>query len=214
MKKNFSSERAFLLPAIILWILVLGVVLLTDKAQLHFWINRWNAPLADFFFKYYTYVGDFMPFCVAAALLFWRYSAAMMILATQLIATLFVTPLKHLIDEDRPRVVFAQLHETLHTAANVQLHSSHSFPSGHTAAAFALFFSLAVMIKQPALKFLMFFLAVLAGFSRIYLSQHFTGDVLAGSFIGVMSVMIYDCFFQQKIDEKLGEKSLRDFLKK
>jgi len=214
MKKIASSYRTFLFPAVIFWILLSGIVLLTEKVHLHQTINQWNAPLADFFFKYYTEIGGSFPFWVAGALLFWRYSASIMIVATQLIATLFVTPLKRLFDAPRPRVVFEQLDMLLYQIDGVVLHGSKSFPSGHTAAAFALFFSLAIIVKQPALKFLMFFLAVLAGFSRVYLSQHFTEDVLLGSFIGVMAVVIYCRFFQQKIDEKLREKSLRDLLKK
>jgi membrane-associated phospholipid phosphatase len=214
MKKHFSSQRLFLIPVLICWIFVSGLLLYFDKAELHLLINGWNAPLADFFFQYYTEVGGSFPFWVAGTLLLWRYSAAIMVVATQLIATLIVTPLKRLIDEDRPRVLFEQLQITLHQVEGVRLHSSHSFPSGHTAAAFALFFSLAVIARQPALKFLMFLLAVLAGFSRVYLSQHFTEDVLAGSVIGVLSVLIYCRFFQEKVAGTLGEKGLIDWWRK
>jgi membrane-associated phospholipid phosphatase/VanZ family protein len=201
----------FLLPALICWLLLLLLIVYTDKAQLHLWINKHHSPLADAFFPYYTEAGGWFPFLLAAGLLFWRYSAAIMLVATQLIATIFVTPLKHLIDEDRPRVLFEQLQEPLHTV--VRLHSSHSFPSGHTAAAFALFLSLALLVGQPMWKFLLLLLAVLAGFSRVYLSQHFTEDVFAGSVIGVMSVLIYDRFFKENTEEKLADKSLRDIFK-
>ncbi len=44
--------------------------------------------------------------------------------------------------------------------------------------------------------------------------QHFTEDVLAGSVIGVLSVVIYCRFFQKKIEGTLGEKGLTDLWKK
>ena len=41
-----------------------------------------------------------------------------------------------------------------------------------------------------SLQVLFFILALLGGYSRIYLSQHFATDVFAGGIIGVISVAI------------------------
>jgi len=94
------------------------------------------------------------------------------------------------------------------------MHSSHSFPSGHTITAFAFFLALAFFTKRPAIHFLYFLLAVLVGYSRVYLSQHFAIDVLAGSFVGV-SVTILCKFYFDKNTMKWADGSLRDvFLRK
>lgn len=62
--------------------------------------------------------------------------------------------------------------------------SDYSFPSGHTGAAFAaassLFFS-KNRLWIPALV-----IAVLMGFSRLYLYVHYPSDVLAGALLGIM----------------------------
>ncbi len=62
--------------------------------------------------------------------------------------------------------------------------STASFPSGHT----ALAFTIAVMLSdwRPELKNYLYSLAVLIGFSRIYLGAHFLVDVLAGALLGYL----------------------------
>lgn len=63
------------------------------------------------------------------------------------------------------------------------LPSSHSFPSGHTASAFA--FASAVSADAPwLLRDTTVLLAALVGFSRVYTGVHYPGDVLAGAGVG------------------------------
>lgn len=61
--------------------------------------------------------------------------------------------------------------------------TDYSFPSGHTAASFAvgvlLFRKLPKRYGIPALV-----LAALIGFSRLYLGVHYPSDVLAGALLG------------------------------
>lgn len=61
--------------------------------------------------------------------------------------------------------------------------SDHSFPSGHTAAAFAAAFALFLCHKRAGSAALI--LAVLMGFSRLYLFVHFPSDVIAGALLGL-----------------------------
>lgn len=82
--------------------------------------------------------------------------------------------------------------------------SSFSFPSGHTAIAFAFAFSLLVFGKKGFIPGLVF--AILMGFSRMYLYVHYPTDVLFGAIIGSLfgyiSYLIADKIFTNKDKNK------------
>jgi membrane-associated phospholipid phosphatase len=65
-----------------------------------------------------------------------------------------------------------------------------SFPSGHTMAAFGLYAALAFYAKKWYQAFGLFFLALLVGYSRIYLSQHFLVDVIFGAMLGCLAALV------------------------
>jgi undecaprenyl-diphosphatase len=66
---------------------------------------------------------------------------------------------------------------------HVQMPRSSSFPSGHTASAFA--FATSVGSAQPVLSAPLRVVATLVGYSRVHTGVHYPADVLAGAFIGV-----------------------------
>lgn len=91
--------------------------------------------------------------------------------------------------------------------------TDYSFPSGHTAAAFAaasaIFFSTSGM-KNRKLQILIrvgtLALATLIAFSRLYLYVHYPTDVIAGAMLGIM---LGWCGYE--ISTKIGEKLYEDY---
>lgn len=190
--KNLKQYWAFWIPYTVFVIVLGSLIIWNEKADLHLWFNAVHTPFFDMFFRYYTLVGEWVPFVVVAGLLFYRYRAALLVLSAQVIAGLTTQVFKRIFDMPRPKRFFAEHFPDidLPQVLGVHMHSSHSFPSGHTTSAFALFLALAFLTKRKELHFLYFLLAALVGYSRIYLSQHFASDVLAGSFIGVVMTIV------------------------
>jgi membrane-associated phospholipid phosphatase len=78
-------------------------------------------------------------------------------------------------------------------------HAWTSFPSGHSATALSVAIVFAVLF--PRWRFIFFFAGILIAFSRIVLAQHYISDVIAGSFLGIVStVLLYNFYFKSKFD--------------
>ena len=65
----------------------------------------------------------------------------------------------------------------------------HSFPSGHTVTAFSTTVLITYWCKNKLWGFPLLLVAILVGYSRMYLSEHFFEDVTAGSVIGVITTV-------------------------
>jgi len=178
------SYLAILLACII-------ILLSGSKPDTHLAINSFHSPFLDTLLKNWTHLADGIILILLLATLslvsfrvFFTGTAAVIFggLAAQFI--------KHVFFPHSPRPVkYFELHqisEQLNLIPGVEMHTWLSFPSGHTATAFALFFSLALSVRSQALRLLFFILAAGVGLSRIYLSQHFLIDVLGGSVLGML----------------------------
>jgi len=202
---------AFYFPYLVFVIVFTVLIMCNEKADLHLWLTSFNCPFGDVFFHYYTYIGDWVPFVVVAGLLFYRYKIALFVLISQLASGLVSIIIKQTWNEPRPILYFKEYFPKiqLHYISGEHMNYAHSFPSGHTITAFAFFLALSFFTKRPGLHFLYFVAALFVGYSRIYLSQHFAIDILAGSIIGV-SVTTLCKYYLDKTTVKWAGGSLRD----
>ena len=145
---------------------------------------------------------------VAVILIFikWRYLLGLVI--TGIITVLLVGLLKQVVyaGEPRPAKYFEDKYE-LRLVDGVEMNMINSFPSGHTTSAFSCFAFLAFIVFRNWAKVLCFLGAGIAGYSRIYLSQHFLEDVIAGAALGtgiaILSYYIMMRLRSEKLDSKL-----------
>lgn len=193
--KQLLKEKSVLF-LLIPFLLGMSFLLITyGKGPTHLLVNTWNSPMADVFFKYFTNLGDGVVFAIVIIILaFIRFRWALYELVAALLTLIFVYITKKHIFKGMPRPskYFDGISD-LHLVEGVKMHSSNSFPSGHTITAFAIFFILVLIAKNKSLKFIFVLTAILAGWSRVYLSQHFVGDVLTGAIIGIM-LAIFSCW--------------------
>ena len=185
------------------------MLLLDSKVNIHLTFNSFHTPFFDSFFTYITYLGDGVTaLLVTIMLLAVKYRYVLIVGLSNIIASLVTQVLKQTVFADalRPKKYFEGLQD-LYFIPGVKNFLYYSFPSGHTTCAFALYFSLSLIVKSNSLKLLFFIIALLVGYSRVYLSQHFFEDIYAGSLIGVfVTWMVYN--FIKKSDSETLERSL------
>ncbi|MGO5053099.1 phosphatase PAP2 family protein [Lachnospiraceae bacterium LCP25S3_G4] len=80
-----------------------------------------------------------------------------------------------------------------------------SFPSGHTCSSFAVASVFYRMLPRKV-GICAIFLAILVGFSRLYLGVHYPTDVLAGAIVGVLSGYCAEAIYNV-IHEKIFKKA-------
>lgn len=132
----------------------------------------------------------------------------LLIIAILTIPSLITSLLKSLANVPRPLTQFKDA-SWIHFLEEYKNNYHRSWPSGHTTGAFATSFLLTWSLSQRWvwLAVLFFFLAFFVGYTRIYLSQHFFEDVLAGSLVGTIVPYFLVWFFERKIEPKFVSHS-------
>ncbi len=158
-----------------------------------------NTPFLDRFFKYITLLGSggmMVLFALMLAMMKWRY--AVIYLVGNVLITVLVQLGKHVVYPHAVRPITFFKGHALHLVEGVTVHAYHSFPSGHSATAFGIFIFLIYLSKNNFLKFFwLVFIAILPNLSRVYLSQHFFMDIIAGSMAGLLVMMATIVFFEK-----------------
>lgn len=166
------------------------------KDSIHIFINENTYGKADQFFRFATFLGDGITVSILALVfLLYRVRNGMLLAISGILTALITQFLKRQVFSDhyRPKKYFDGVYN-LHFIPGVENYAEHSFPSGHSAAAFTLYFGIALLVENKGIKFLLFLLACTVAFSRVYLSQHFFNDIYAGSTIGVASALLVYLF--------------------
>lgn len=194
--RNIARSVQLFVFLTILWTIILGIGELTlGRSELHLYLDQYHFGFADGFFKYATHLGSgWMALVISVILLFFKYRWGLLMGAANLIVALLTQTAKRSIFPDSLRPT-ALLPDQLYLVPGVEQHATLSFPSGHSATVFCIGMVLAIILPNRRSEVLLFSICAVVAFSRIYLDQHFAGDVAVGSFIGMTSAFIAHIVF-------------------
>jgi membrane-associated phospholipid phosphatase len=210
---TIQHGKSFLIIWLLFVLMACAVVLSVPKGDEVLWLNVHHRPYWDYFFKYATELGNGLFYVLIAVWLAWnRLGYGLLALVCFSVTGITVQIFKQIVFADmvRPKLFFQGI--DLHFVEGVDVMSHYSFPSGHAATAFSMFLLLSLLMKNQRYGIMFCFIAIAAGFSRMYLAQHFLVDVVAGSVVGVaITLFIYQAWFQKGINNyPLLQKPLKD----
>ncbi len=216
--RTFFRQNAIFLALSLILLVVLGLALVyIPKGDLHMLLCDRHTPARDIFYRYYTQVAEWFPYVLCVALLlFGRIGDDVLASSAMILSALTTQLFKHIINAPRPITWFAQQFPDLQLplTEGVRMNHWYSFPSGHTTSFFALAFVLCILLtRKPRnprcprttsaiIQILLFALAALGAYSRIYLSQHFAADVFAGVLVGTLITILCYAVFYRFEDQK------------
>lgn len=156
-------------------------------------LNSVNCGFLNFFTKYFSYLGEKgIPLLLIGAILCCfsktRKIGANVILAIAVGALFTNVILKNAVERLRPYVQSAEYNGYWQQAGAV-MESEFSFPSGHTTAATAFAVGLFLSCDKKW-SWLALLFALVMGFCRVYLTVHYTTDVIAGLIVGTAGGVI------------------------
>ncbi|MCK5810966.1 MAG: phosphatase PAP2 family protein [Cocleimonas sp.] len=175
----FSKSPSLIIIA--LFIVAVIILALDGNTRLFLLTNNVSSVFADEMWVMITTFGNRLFALLLVLILFWRHIDLLRAaLIAALISLLIVASLKSLIALPRPYDV---LDPTSFYFIGEKM-TTYAFPSGHTAAAFAIMGSVGFYFKNSPLILFAFFFASLIGLSRIMLGVHWPIDVLVGAALG------------------------------
>ena len=199
MKKLLQHNKTYFIAYLLLFSMALAIQFSYSKTDISIFVNAHYTDFLDFACQYGTYLGDgLFVLSIAMLLSFFNKKIGVAAVFAYIISSLIVQGLKHLVFDDRNRPSKFLDMTQMHLVPGVEIYHFNSFPSGHTAAAFAFFTILALFYQKPAFQILCLLLAIFTAYTRIYLLQHFFQDTLVGSAIGVAtSLLVYDWLIER-----------------
>ena len=166
-------------------------------------MNGFHTSLLTILFQNITFCGDGLFIIIVFTIIMISFKKhrdlGVVLLISYLSSGLLSQVIKQFVTSPRPSVYFESLHYAyyLDTFSNCRI-GFRSFPSGHTASAFAMVTVLTSYFKKRHVWALCLLFAVAIGYSRIYLAHHFLIDVLAGALIGVLLGTLSVLWFKKK----------------
>ncbi|MDN5285141.1 MAG: Membrane-associated phospholipid phosphatase [Mucilaginibacter sp.] len=196
MKINIKDVLYRIRPFFILYLVVLCVCLiikfLYTREEIYYAVNGLNSSWADAIAPYITDIGDGVTaITLSVVVALFSYRKALLLASSYAVTSIVAQILKYIFDAPRPKTYFAHDLSHIHFVKGVYILLLHSFPSGHTVSIFSATVVITYLSKNKGWGVPALLVALLVGYSRMYLSQHFFEDVMAGSVIGVIVTVFW-----------------------
>ncbi len=205
----FRRVRAFYNPWFIypflIWMLVGSILLMVfDRKQLFFAVNLHHTALLDNVMRAITEVGDGTGTTIILlmmAVLFKSCRNWWFVLAAafcNIAPAILIQAIKSMVQAPRPLEYYKLELTENPTLIHIREHWPHlfhrSFPSGHSGSVFSMccFISMILPKGWGRAGLLLFFVALLVAYSRMYLAAHFYLDIFVGSILGTITTIF--CF--------------------
>ncbi len=175
---------------------ILSISFAIGKIRFFLLLNTDFGKAADYFFAAYTYLGDGLMWIAVLVITLYilkRKETLPLLISSFIITTILTQVCKYFILANEPRPITAIADHAVIHFVNIlgqEPAAISSFPSGHTATAFTFYLLFCVLLNRKWWVFTGLIYALLVGYSRIYLAQHFPVDVAAGIIVGAVSVSI------------------------
>lgn len=190
---NYRNFRIGVIIAISISAILLLLSWWMGKTNFFLLLNTNLGIAADYFFAIWTNVGDGLMWLLVLGIVLKmkRKDLLPLIISGFVVSTLITQIFKYLIipDELRPYKAIAN-HALIHTVFFVEPYSTSSFPSGHTGTAFSFYLLFCLILQKSSWVYVGLTGALLVGYSRIYLAQHFPLDVAGGMIVGIITMLI------------------------
>jgi membrane-associated phospholipid phosphatase len=177
----------------------------TERLEQLLLINGAHNAFADFVFQGLTSIAEVvLPILFLIYLFRFRREYALPYAYSYALSTGLIQLLKHFVFTSslRPLAYFASSGVKWHIVPGLMISEYNSMPSGHTGAAFFMFFWVAVLLQRFHWGLFAGLIAVGVAYSRVYLFQHFPVDTLVGAAIGVGASALFYYLNYAKIRTK------------
>ena len=164
-------------------------------------IQASGSPVMQAFFEAVTFMGEEYFYLIFVPILYWSIdTTAGARVGFAFLISAYVNPiLKDIFMEPRPYQINPEASE--HTVAGSGM------PSGHAQSGIFVWGVLAAQVKRPWFWIFAIVVALLIGFSRIYLGVHFPHQVLAGWAVGLLLLVLF-LFLDPRVEHVVGRLSL------
>ena len=157
-----------------------------------------RTPFLDTTFGLITRLGEETILIVVFCIIFWCINKKMgyVIGVSFFLSSLVVQGMKIIFRVPRPWVYDPAFQPV---SSAVREATGYAFPSGHTQNAAALLGALGIQLKSKAIRAILFTLAVLVAFSRMYLGVHYLSDVLVSLAVTFLIVFLAARFITEEV---------------